>query len=164
MQPAIVAPPRSTPPANTDRAATVNRFTPLRQRSKIQHLFCVAIVAAATLREREREDRSTAPLAVHLAVPRLLSIQFLVIRYLETISRVVLRVYTTLVIPWPACQPTHTLCSRKSNAFACGGVARVAGTRDRNNDDHLSSAPIQLRSLFFSSSPPFFLPRLVLLS
>lgn len=55
MQPAIVAPPRSTPPANTDRAATVNRFTPLRQRSKIQHLFCVAIVAAATLRERERE-------------------------------------------------------------------------------------------------------------
>ena len=96
--------------------------------------------------------------------PRLLSIQFLVIRYLETISRVVLRVYTTLVIPWPACQPTHTLCSRKSNAFACGGVARVAGTRDRNNDDHLSSAPIQLRSLFFSSSSPFFLPRLVLLS
>lgn len=122
--------------------------------SKIQHLFCLAIVRgerAATLRER---DRSTAPFAVHLAasfhpIPG------------NSIPGNDFACRITRLHDWSfpgqlVSRPTH-------KQFACGGVARVAGTRDRNNDDHLSSSPIQLRSFSLSLSLLFSL-RLLLLS
>lgn len=62
------------------------------------------------------------PIAVHLAVPWLLSFQFLVIRYLETISRVILRVYTTghSVV---ACQPTRRYLRLCKATFVWGCCA-----------------------------------------
>lgn len=62
------------------------------------------------------------PIAVHLAVPWLLYFQFLVIRYLETISRVILRVYTTghSVV---ACQPKRRYLRLCKATFVWGCCA-----------------------------------------
>lgn len=74
-------------------------------------------------------DRSTTPFAVHLAVPRLLSIQFLVIRYLETISRVVLRVYTTGHSLAGLSADPHTLLVQKQRVCVWGCCACGRNTR-----------------------------------
>lgn len=74
-------------------------------------------------------DRSSTPFAVHLAVPRLLSIQFLVIRYLETISRVVLRVYTTGHSLASLSADPHTLLVQKQRVCVWGCCACGRNTR-----------------------------------
>lgn len=144
-------PPRDTP-CHTDRAR--KPFSYRFQRVRKFSISSAWQLFAAN--ERQRYERETGPPHRSRCTLRLLSIQFLVIRYLETISRVVLRVYTTGHSLASLSADPHTL--RKQ--FACGGVARVAGTRDRNNDDHLSSSPIQLRS--FSLSLLFSLQFLLL--